>query len=87
MYARSHGSSAYWGKRSLSYQKRAYSLTQTSVEVKDTWSLNSTNPICFLEWTGTFIFNFVIRRAFLDKSVSLSLLLTISSSILDLWIL
>jgi len=85
-YARSHGSFAYWEKRSLSYPKRAYSLTQTSVKVKDTWSLNSTNPTCFLECTGTFTFNFVIR-AFLDQSVSPSVLLPISSSILDLWFL
>jgi hypothetical protein len=44
-------------------------LTQTSVEVKDTWSFNSTNPICFLECTETFTINFVIH-AFLDQSLS-----------------
>ena len=44
-------------------------LTQTSVEFKGTWSFNSTNPICFLECTGTFTFNFVIR-ALLGQSLS-----------------
>jgi hypothetical protein len=30
-------------------------LTETSVEVKDAWSFNSTIPLCFLEFTGTIL--------------------------------